>query len=312
METSSDAREQEYTWDHPQQMDRNRGLHEDTMTAYKTKSVAKIYSKPGLTPFIKQGNLTGELDPGETVEEWSNIRGWIAINSSRNRWIMASLCIKLEEYPPIDDEQEPPPIPGEGPELRWAVVKHPPWTDFASPGLSHLLPSAQKLHDNPRHKYKGATIRIFDNWKEYIRRINENNYKGFEFAWSTGSLWRNHPGEPFQAECILSGRNLVAWLVNDPGSETDQAVKILTYSHRLNTETLNVEYDNIFYKPHLYWMATAFNRAYETFKVWGGITCFIPQIKQYPCWIKKDNIVMKPRGWYPRLPADPETDWFNA
>ena len=178
--------------------------------------------------------------------------------------------------------------------INYAIVKHPPWTNFdpeTNPGLTNLLPSAQKISDSPDQPYKGDTIPIYDNWWKYIEKINTGYPKGYEYARSIGSLWINInylPDKTPRSECVMSGGNFVRFV-----EETNTHIKILTYSHLMDTSNLTADW---FKDPDMVWKCTAYNEAGYSFKVWGGVDSFIPQIKKTEAWINKNNVEIFPRG----------------
>lgn len=187
-----------------------------------------------------------------------------------------------------------------GAAYNYAIVRHPAWMDIENaPGMDNLLPSAQKISDDPSERYKGDTIPIYPQWWSYIEKINAEYPKGYDYARSVGSLWINIDYRPEnktpRSECVMSGSNFIAWK-QDGTSETTTHVKIETYSHLMDTSQLDPIKDNWFLKPWLFWKASAYNRAGATFKVWGGVDSFIPQIKSSPAWIEKVNIQILPRG----------------
>lgn len=94
----------------------------------KVLYVVTAYTRAGLSPTEKQGNVSGNVFAGFTFEDVGVIRGWVGIAS--NKWIPLSATEVYSEPPPVD-----PPITSAYPERF--MVRYPdgaggwlPWQEY--------------------------------------------------------------------------------------------------------------------------------------------------------------------------------------
>jgi len=180
----------------------------------------------------------------------------------------------------------------------YGIVKLvPPWDSNVE---GEVVAAARPIQDKAAGDGKGNTIPIYDNWWNYIDKINPDP-RAYDFWRSEGWLWINIPykdeGKTPRAESIVSPGNYVSWDV-----ETTTHVKLRSYLWDFNTANLDPAKDNWLEQPDIFWKATAQKNNYgPLYNVGAGIDAFCPRIALTEMWMNKNEIEIFPKGYNYKL-----------
>lgn len=176
--------------------------------------------------------------------------------------------------------------PPEG--MKFAYVRHPVWEE----GMFQQMPSAIKYYPAPSGiDVKADVIPVLDPVWQHIAATN--NFMGYQYAQSIGSLWINrdpiNTNGIWKSEAIMSGGNIVGYY-----EESTTRIKPIAYGYQTKLNELNPYTHNIFTMPWLYWECSSFDKDGHSGLVWGDTYCFIPRIQDKDLWMNKTDLWLFP------------------
>jgi len=189
------------------------------------------------------------------------------------------------------------------PPYKFAIVKHVIPNETGEFNITYY-PDAVPMQDQPKGTGKGDTIPILNPWWEYMQKINTPD--GYSYNRSVGALWINikykdadgNQIKTPRAESIHCGGNFIAY-----EEETDTHVKLVSYDYRMKTVGLDLEIDNWFMKPWMFWKACAVNSGGKVINPYvksRGIDVYFPLIRNTELWMNKNDLELfpdPPAGW---------------
>lgn len=174
--------------------------------------------------------------------------------------------------------------------------------DFTDTGMT-ITVQARKMNDTPKIGSKGDVMVVSDKWYGYMKKLMTQ--KAWEW-WGVipfylminrHSKWSEAGNtEMPKFECIALPNNFITadYFVNG------FAHVIARDSRNFNTDVLNPEVDNWFYKPWQFWKCTAHNDNGEVFLVGASLHVYSPVIREEADIYIQENFV----EWFPPLPMN--------